>query len=285
VIAQAEEEDRRTPSDINNIFVRSGDGETLVPLGALVTVTENAAAPSLRRFDRLPSIQLSGALAPGADLGTVLTRIEEAAAEILPAEAALGYQGQSRTFKDTSAGVGLVFALSILIVFLVLAAQFESFVHPVTIMLTVPAGVAGAIYAMALTGLSINVYSQIGIILLIGLVAKNGILIVEFANQLRDEGKDVREAVLQASVLRLRPIVMTVVSTVLGALPLVLATGAGAESRNAIGTVIIAGLLFATAMMLLVTPVLYDLLARFTKPRGAVEKALESELAKSGKAI
>lgn len=285
VIAQAEEEDRRTPSDINNIFVRSGDGETLVPLGALVTVNENAAAPSLRRFDRLPSIQLSGALAPGADLGTVLTRIEEAAAEILPAEAALGYQGQSRTFKDTSAGVGLVFALSILIVFLVLAAQFESFVHPVTIMLTVPAGVAGAIYAMALTGLSINVYSQIGIILLIGLVAKNGILIVEFANQLRDEGKDVREAVVQAAVLRLRPIVMTVVSTVLGALPLVLATGAGAESRNAIGTVIIAGLLFATAMMLLVTPVLYDLLARFTKPRGAVEKALESELAKSGKAI
>ncbi len=285
VIAQAEEEDRRTPSDINNIFVRSGDGETLVPLGALVTVTENAAAPSLRRFDRLPSIQLSGALAPGADLGTVLTRIEDAAAEILPAEAALGYQGQSRTFKDTSAGVGLVFALSILIVFLVLAAQFESFVHPVTIMLTVPAGVAGAIYAMALTGLSINVYSQIGIILLIGLVAKNGILIVEFANQLRDEGKDIREAVLQASVLRLRPIVMTVVSTVLGALPLVLATGAGAESRNAIGTVIIAGLLFATAMMLVVTPVLYDLLARFTKPRGAVERALETELAQSKKAI
>jgi multidrug efflux pump len=285
VIAQAEEEDRRTPSDIDNIFVRSGDGETLVPLGALVTVTENAAAPSLRRFDRLPSIQLSGALAPGADLGTVLTRIEEAAAEILPAEAALGYQGQSQTFKDTSAGVGLVFALSILIVFLVLAAQFESFVHPVTIMLTVPAGVAGAIYAMALTGLSINVYSQIGIILLIGLVAKNGILIVEFANQLRDEGKEVREAVLQASVLRLRPIVMTVVSTVLGALPLVLATGAGAESRNAIGTVIIAGLLFATAMMLVVTPVLYDLLARFTRPRGAVQKELDSELARSGKAM
>jgi len=285
VIAQAEEEDRRTPSDIDNIFVRSGDGETLVPLGALVTVTENAAAPSLRRFDRLPSIQLSGALAPGADLGTVLTRIEEAAAEILPAEAALGYQGQSQTFKDTSAGVGLVFALSILIVFLVLAAQFESFVHPVTIMLTVPAGVAGAIYAMALTGLSINVYSQIGIILLIGLVAKNGILIVEFANQLRDEGQEVREAVLQASVLRLRPIVMTVVSTVLGALPLVLATGAGAESRNAIGTVIIAGLLFATAMMLVVTPVLYDLLARFTRPRGAVQKELDSELARSGKAM
>ncbi len=285
VLAQAEAEDRRTPSDIDNIFVRSGDGETLVPLGALVTVTENAAAPSLRRVDRLPSIQLSGALAPGADMGTVLTRIEAAAAEILPAEASLGYQGQSRTYKDTSGGVSLVFALSVLIVFLVLAAQFESFVHPVTILLTVPAGVAGAIYAMAVGGLSINVYSQIGIILLIGLVAKNGILIVEFANQLRDEGKDVRAAVTQAAVLRLRPIVMTVVSTVLGALPLVLATGAGAESRNAIGTVIIAGLAMATALMLLVTPVLYDLLARFTKPRGAVEKALRAELAEADRAI
>ncbi len=278
VIAQADEADRRTPSDINNIFVRSGDGETLVPLGALVTLSENAAAPSLRRFDRLPSIQLSGALAPGADLGTVLGQIETAAAEILPAEAALAYEGQSRTYKDTSAGVGLVFALSVLIVFLVLAAQFESFLHPVTILLTVPAGVAGAIYAMALGGLSINVYSQIGIILLIGLVAKNGILIVEFANQLRDEGLEVRDAVLQAAVLRLRPIIMTVISTVLGALPLVLATGAGAESRNAIGTVIIAGLSLATVLMLVVTPILYNFLARFTRPRGAVEQALEAEL-------
>jgi len=285
VLAQAIEEDRRTPSDIDNIFVRSGDGETLVPLGALVTVSENAAAPSLRRFDRLPSIQLSGALAPGEDLGTVLSRLEAAAAEILPAEAALGYEGQSRTFKDTSAGAGLVFALSLLIVFLVLSAQFESFVHPITILLTVPAGVAGAIYAMAVGGLSINVYSQIGIILLIGLVAKNGILIVEFANQLRDEGLEVREAVIRASVLRMRPIVMTVISTVLGALPLVLASGAGAESRNAIGTVIIAGLLMATTLMLIVTPVLYDLLARFTRPRGAVENALEKELSDADHAI
>ncbi|NHQ74733.1 efflux RND transporter permease subunit [Roseovarius gahaiensis] len=284
VIAQAEEADRRTPSDINNIFVRSGDGQTLVPLGALVTLDENAAAPSLRRFDRLPSIQLSGALAPGTELGTVLGQIEAAADEILPAEAALGYEGQSRTFKDTSAGVGLVFALSLLIVFLVLAAQFESFLHPITILLTVPAGVAGAIYAMALGGLSLNVYSQIGIILLIGLVAKNGILIVEFANQLRDEGLEVRDAVLQAAVLRLRPIMMTVISTVLGALPLVLATGAGAESRNAIGTVIIAGLSLATVLMLVVTPVLYNLLARFTRPRGAVEKALEAELKQSQQA-
>jgi multidrug efflux pump len=280
VILQAEDADRRSPSDIENIFVRAGDGETLVALGALVKLEENAAAPSLRRFDRLPSIQLSGALAPGVNLGTVLDEIELAARDILPAEAKLGYEGQSRTFKDTSAGVGLVLALSLLIVFLVLAAQFESFVHPITIMLTVPAGIAGAIYAMALGGLTLNVYSQIGIILLVGLVAKNGILIVEFANQLRDEGMDKRAAVIRASVLRLRPIVMTVLSTILGAVPLVLATGAGAESRNAIGTVIIAGLALASVLMLLVTPVLYDLLARFTRPRGTFERLLKRELAR-----
>ena len=279
VLLQAESSDRRTPSDIANIFVRAGDGATLVPLGALVSMDENAAAPSLRRFDRLPSIQLSAALAPGYDLGTALSSLEQAAAERLPPEAKLGYDGQSRTFKDTSAGAGLVFALALLIVFLVLAGQFESFVHPLVIMLTVPTGIAGAVYAMALGGLSLNVYSQIGVILLIGLMSKNGILIVEFANQLRDEGHSVRDAVIEASVLRLRPIVMTVVSTILGAMPLVLASGAGAESRIAIGTVIVAGLSLSSALMLVVTPVLYDLMARFTHPRGAIEKALERELA------
>ncbi len=278
VILQAEKHNRQSPSDIDNIYVRSNDGETLVPLGALVTTKENAAAPSLRRFDRLPSIELSGSLAPDADLGTVLTKIEALAAEIVPASGKIGYDGQSRTYKDTSSGANFVFAMALLIVFLVLAAQFESFVHPMIIMLTVPVGVAGAIYAMAVGGLSFNVYSQIGIILLIGLVAKNGILIVEFANQLRDEGKPVREAVILAAVLRLRPIVMTVISTILGALPLFLATGAGAESRNAIGTVIIAGLALSTVLMLVVVPVLYNLCAPFTRPRGAVEKALEQQL-------
>ncbi|MCV2891397.1 efflux RND transporter permease subunit [Ruegeria aquimaris] len=153
---------------------------------------------------------------------------------------------------------------------------------PHSIAAALPVGVAGAIYAMSAGGLSFNVYSQIGIILLIGLVAKNGIPIVEFANQLRDEGKSVRDAVITTSVLRLRPIAMTVVSTILGALPLVLASGAGAESRNAIGTVIIAGLGLSALLMLAATPVLYDLLARYTKPRGAVEKALEQELTTVG---
>ena len=262
VILQAESEDRQSSSDINNIFLRAPESGALIPLGALVSTSENAAAPSLRRFDRLPSIQLSGALAPDAELGTVLTELERIARDILPPEAKLGYGGQSQTFKDTASGTMTVFLLSLLIVFLVLAAQFESFVHPITILLSVPAGVAGAIYAMALTGLSLNIYSQIGIILLTGLVAKNGILIVEFANQLRQQGMDRRDALIEASTLRLRPIVMTTLSTLLGALPLVLADGAGAESRIAIGTVIIAGLGLATALMLIVTPVLYDLLGQ-----------------------
>ncbi|MFN3261853.1 MAG: efflux RND transporter permease subunit [Pikeienuella sp.] len=278
VLLQAERDDRRTPSDISNIFVRSGDGASLVPLGALVTMTENAAAPELRRYDRLPSIELSAALTEGYSLGDALAALEAEARALLPAEAAIGYEGQSRAFKDQEAGAGFVFALALLIVFLVLAAQFESFVHPISIMLTVPLGVAGAVYALTLGGLTLNIYSQIGVILLIGLIAKNGILIVEFANQLRDEGLEVRDAVVNAAVLRLRPIMMTAVSTVLGATPLVFASGAGAESRVAIGTVIIAGLSLATVLMLFVTPVLYDRLARLTKPRGHVEKMLAREL-------
>ncbi|NRG19746.1 efflux RND transporter permease subunit [Rhizobiales bacterium] len=278
VILQAEIEDRRSPSDISNIFIRSGDGTSLIPLGALVSMNESAAAASLRRYDRLPSIVISAALADGYDLGSAIQFMREAASEVLPPEAKLGLDGQSQQFQETASGANLVFAMALLIVFLVLAAQFESFIHPLVILLTVPLGIAGAIYAMTVGGLSLNVYSQIGIVLLIGLMAKNGILIVEFANQLRDEGQPVREAVINASVLRLRPIVMTVVSTVLGALPLVLASGAGAESRIAIGSVIIGGLTLSSALTLFLTPVLYDLLARFTRPRGTVEKMLEREL-------
>ena len=192
--------------------------------------------------------------------------MQEVAAETLPPEAKLGYSGQTQQFLETSGGVAVTFGLALLIVFLVLAAQFESFIHPLIIMLSVPLAVSGALLSLWLTGNSLNVYSQIGIILLIGLMAKNGILIVEFANQLRDEGRSIRDAVLEASVLRLRPIVMTVVSTMLGAVPLVLATGAGAESRAAIGIVIIGGLGIASLLTLFVTPVLYDLLARFTRP-------------------
>jgi len=249
--------------------------------GVIVSINETAASPELRRFGRLPSITIQASLADNYDLGRALTFMEEQAKEILPAEAKLGFAGQSQQFKETSSGIALTFALALLIVFLVLAAQFESWIHPIIIMLSVPLAIAGALYSMAIGGVSLNIYSQIGIILLVGLMAKNGILIVEFANQLRDEGMSVRQAVVEASVLRLRPILMTVIATILGAVPLVFAHGAGAESRIAIGIVIVGGLGFASILTLFLTPVLYDLLARFTRPRGAVEKFLDAELNKS----
>ncbi len=278
VILQAKPGDRQTPSDISNIFMRSGDGKTLVPLSSLITLSESADAPTLRRYNRLPSVTLTASLADGYALGTAIDYMSQAAAQVLPPEATVSFAGQSQQYLETSSGVAITFGLAILIVFLVLAGQFESFMHPLIIMLSVPLAIAGAVYSLWLGGMSLNIYSQIGIILLIGLMAKNGILIVEFANQLRDEGYTIHEAVIEASVIRLRPIVMTVVSTVLGAVPLVFATGAGAESRQAIGTVIVGGLMFALALTLFLTPVLYDLLARFTRPRGAIEKQLALEL-------
>ncbi|WP_420337258.1 efflux RND transporter permease subunit [Roseibium sp.] len=284
VLVQAAANDRASPTDIEFIFLRADDGDTLVPLSALVSLDVNAAAAELRRYDRLPSITIEGSIAEGYSLGDAIEYMEGAASEILPAEARISLAGQSQQFRETSSGAGFTFALALLIVFLVLAAQFESFVHPFVIMLTVPLGVAGAVFSLAAAGLSLNIYSQIGIILLVGLMAKNGILIVEFANQLRDEGKDVTEAVIDSTVLRLRPIVMTVVSTVLGAMPLVLATGAGAESRIAIGTVIVGGLLLSGILTLFLTPVLYSLLARFTEPRSAIERRLNTELGKRGTA-
>jgi len=278
VIVQAQRTDRRTPTDISNVFVRTGGSDTLVPLSALVSASESAAAPELRRTDRLPSITIEAGLEPGYALGDAISYMEAGAEQVLPDGARLGYSGQSAVFKDTSSDTMKVFLLALLIVFLVLAAQFESFIHPLVIMLSVPLAVAGAIYALFVAGLSLNVYSQIGIVLLIGLMAKNGILIVEFANQLRDEGMEVRDAVLEASVLRFRPIVMTVISTILGAVPLVLAAGAGAESRIAIGSVIVGGLGLALVLTLFLTPVLYNLLAGYSKPRSAIERALEREL-------
>jgi len=162
----------------------------------------------------------------------------------------------------------------------VLAAQFESWIHPLIIMLTVPLAVTGALAALWASGISLNIYSQIGIIMLLGLMAKNGILIVEFANQLRDKGLDVHEAILQGAIMRFRPVLMTTISTIFGAIPLVLATGAGAESRAAIGVVILGGLLFAATLTLFIIPVLYNLLARYAKSAGAIEKALSRELPK-----
>ncbi len=274
VMLQADAGDRDTPDDLDNIFVRSGNNGGLVPLSSVISTRELGSPPSLSRVNRLPSVTISGSVADGYDLGSALRYLERVAAEELPAEARVSYLGLSREFMDTSGAIYLTFALALVIVFLVLAAQFESFIHPGIIMLSVPLAITGALGALFFTGVSLNIYSQIGMILLIGLMAKNGILIVEFANQLRDQGRTVREAIVEGTVLRFRPILMTAISTVFGALPLVLATGAGAESRGAIGIVIIGGLTFATVLTLFLTPVLYNLLARFTRSTNAVAEDL-----------
>ncbi|HAU18268.1 MAG TPA: multidrug transporter AcrB, partial [Marinobacter adhaerens] len=238
---------------------------------------EIGANPDLRRIDRLPAVVISASLADGYDLGSALTYLNNLAVDNLPPEARVSYKGLSREFQESSAAIYVTFALAFVIVFLVLAAQFESWIHPLIIMLSVPLAVTGALLALWWTGISLNIYSQIGIIMLLGLMAKNGILIVEFANQLRDKGYEVREAILEGACLRFRPVLMTTISTIFGAVPLVIATGAGAESRAAIGMVILGGLIFATTLTLFIIPVLYNLLARFAKSSNAVEKELERQ--------
>ena len=276
VMLQAEASQRSRPEDLSVLFVRAGDGETLLPLSAFVNLREFGAAPELRRVDRLPAITISGSLAPGYDLGQALDYLNALATE-LPPEARVSYKGLSREFVDASTAIYLTFGLALLVVFLVLAAQFESWIHPLIIMLSVPLAITGALIALYQADISLNVYSQIGMIMLIGLMAKNGILIVEFANQLRDQGMAVREAIFEGAILRFRPVLMTTISTIFGAIPLVLASGAGAESRAAIGTVIMGGLVIAVGMTLFLIPVLYNLLARFTRSVDAVAKDLERE--------
>ncbi|NKC31514.1 efflux RND transporter permease subunit [Falsiroseomonas selenitidurans] len=290
VLLQAREEDRASPYDLQNIFIRTsaggqlgliaGSGSSqggLVPLSNVVTLTERARPQSLAREDRVRAITISASLAPGYSLGEALAFMEGVAREVLPGEARISYRGQSLEFKESSGALYVTFALALLVVFLVLAAQFESFIHPFIILLSTPLAVTGGLIALMVTGQSLNVFSQIGMILLIGLMAKNGILVVEFANQLRDRGLSVRDAVLESSVVRLRPILMTSIATAFGALPLAMATGAGAESRQALGVVIVGGVTFSTFMTLYAVPALYLLLAPFTKPIGAIAERL-SEL-------
>ena len=282
VIVQAQDQDRATPSDLSQIFLRPRQGGELIPLAALVELEEIGANPDLRRIDRLPAVVISASLADGYDLGAALSYLNNLAVDNLPPEARISYKGMSQEFQESTNAIYITFGLAFVIVFLVLAAQFESWIHPLIIMLTVPLAVTGALIALLWSGISLNIYSQIGIVMLLGLMAKNGILIVEFANQLRDEGYEVRDAILEGAVLRFRPVLMTTISTVFGAVPLVIATGAGAESRAAIGMVILGGLVFATTLTLFLIPVLYNLLARFAKSANAVEKELEREARAEG---
>ena len=277
VMVQADIEGRRQPNDLTNLYVRSSTTQSLIPLANLVTLADMAAPASLNRFNRLRSITLSAAIAPGYSLGEGLAYVQQAAREELPAQAQTDLNGDSRDLRETGSTVVFTFAMALLIVFLVLAAQFESFVHPFVIMLTVPLAVLGALLGLLLFGSSLNLYSQIGIIMLIGLAAKNGILIVEFANQLRDQGRSIDEAIRESAAVRLRPIVMTSIATVVGALPLVLADGAGSASRRTIGVVVVFGVMLSTFLSLLVVPAIYRVLARYTRSPEAVSHELEQQ--------
>jgi multidrug efflux pump len=277
VILQAQPEDRGSPSDLQNLYVRSQASGQLVPLSSLVTLSELAEPGQFNRFNRLRAITISAGLAPGYTLGEALEWVRQVADEELPERAQLDYKGESRSYEEAGGAVLLTFAMALLIVYLVLAAQFESFLHPLVIMLTVPFAVLGALIGLWLFGSSLNLFSQIGIVMLVGLAAKNGILIVEFANQLRDEGRSVADAVVESATVRLRPILMTSIATVVGALPLVLSGGPGSGSRATIGVVIIAGVSFSTLLSLFVVPAFYSLLAPYTRPPGAVARRLEAQ--------
>ncbi len=273
VILQADRALRATPADLSAIQVRGRNNE-LIPLSNLVTLTELAEAGSLNRFNRLRAITISGGLAPGYRMGDAIAWAEQVVREELPATAQVDWKGESREFQKAGSAVLITFALALLVVYLVLAAQFESFIHPLVIMLTVPLGVAGALLGLWVAGSTLNLFSQIGIVMLVGLAAKNGILIVEFANQLRDEGREVREAIIESCAVRLRPILMTSIATIMGAVPLVVAGGPGSASRFTIGIVVIFGVAFSTLLSLFVVPAFYRLLAPYTRSPEAVKYAL-----------
>lgn len=276
VILQAEAQQRASPDDLTNIYVRSDTSGQLIPLANVISVENTAGPTSLRRYNRIRSITISSGLAPGVGLDSALAFLENVVATELPEYAQIDYKGESLDLKGTSGGITTIFLLALLVVFLVLAAQFESFVHPLIIMTTVPLAILGALIGLLLTDSSLNIYSNIGLVILVGIASKNGILIVEFANQLRDEGLEFGQALVEACDLRLRPVLMTAISTLMGAIPLILATGAGSESRILLGTVIFSGVLMTTVTTLFVVPVVYNLIARNTGSPEAVSRILET---------
>jgi multidrug efflux pump len=265
VIVQARDDLRQTSTDLTNIQVRSTTTGELVPLSSIVRLEETSGTMQLSRFNRLRSIEITADLAPGYTLGQAVEWFQETVARELPPEATLMWDGETAEFTRTGQQLYFTFLLALAVVFLVLAAQFESFVLPLIIMMTVPLAMLGAVFGLKLYGLSINIFSQIAVIMLIGIAAKNGVLIVEFANQLRDRGVEFVEAVVQAAVTRLRPVLMTSFCTAFGALPLLLATGAGAEQRRPIGIVVFYGALVSVFLTLIVVPIVYSILARKTK--------------------
>lgn len=269
VITQLRPSERATPSTIEELYVR-GDGG-LVQLATVVNVNETVAPKELNHFNRVRSATISASLAPGVDLGTALDDLDRIAESDLPPAIDRDLYGQSREFRESSSALYFLFLFAVVFIFLVLAAQFESFIHPLTILLSVPLAVVGALVSLFVLGESINIYSQIGLIMLIGLVTKNSILIVEYANQLRRQGKDLFDAVLNGAAIRLRPILMTSFATMFGILPIALGLGAGGEARRPLGIAVVGGMLFSTFLTLVLVPVVYTLLARFSS------KSVEAE--------
>ena len=259
VILQADKSFRVNPNSLDNIFVKSSNS-SLIPLSNLVTYEETSTSQSLNRINRLPSTIFSASLAPGYPLGDALTDLIGVTDSVLPANAKISFSGQSKEYYESGSSLEITILFAILIVYLVLAAQFESFRNPLAIILTVPIALTAGLYTLFLTGTSINVYSQIGFLMLIGLITKNGILVVEFANQLRKRGMSVDEAIFESSLIRLRPVLMTTISTLLGAVPLVMSSGAGAESRYSMAIVVLGGITLSSLITLYLVPALYRLI-------------------------
>jgi multidrug efflux pump len=273
VILQTDRAQRMTEDDLKNLYVRTNSGST-VPLSSVVTTHVRGDTPDRQRVDRLRAITLSVQLNPGYTVGEAVKFFQTEVAKHPGMNFKWG--GTARDYLEAGGAVGLAFGMALLLVFLVLAAQFESWIHPGVIMLTVPVAALGGLFGLLIAGSTLNTYSQIGLIILVGIAAKNGILIVEFANQLRDEGLSVREAVIESASLRLRPIIMTSISASAGALPLILWGGAGGESRKTIGVVIFFGAMFSTLLTLFIVPVFYNLLARYTKSPQATARRIEA---------
>ena len=282
VMLRASDAERTNPRDLSNIYIRGTGSQRLIPLENLIKVSETAGATELSRYNRLRAITITGVLDEHTSMGEAITQVRAAVRDALPAAAHLNFEGAARQQLEATQSIAFAFGMALLAAFLVLSAQFENFRLPAIILLAAPPAIFGGMVAIQLTGMSVNIYTEIGLIMLIGMVAKNAILMVEFANQLRDEGRSVNQAIREAAQLRFRPIVMTSIATVFGALPLALASGAGAEARRAIGWVIVGGLTIGTGLALFITPVLYQYLATGVQPVGAVRQRLKSLMARRG---
>ena len=281
IILEAGSDKIRDPNDLVNLYVRTRSG-ALVPLSSIVRLNEKGVAGQLDRREQRRAIEIDVEMQPGVAMQTAVDDLFELAGEVLPDNVSLITRGEAAALAETNRETIITYGFALLIVFLVLIAQFEGITSALVIMTIVPFGLAAAICALFLTGTSLNIYSQVGLVMLIGLIAKNGILLVEFADQLRDQGHEVREAIEEAARIRLRPIVMTLVSTILGALPLILATGPGSEARSAVGWVVFGGMGLATAFTLYLTPVAYLGIARFAKTRASAGQKLQQELVQEG---